>query len=207
MKTNSRVMVFPTALGWMALEVEGRYVKRLSFGHSTPQEAMADVGPGTLLDADSAKEAGEWQQLVQRLQRYAEGAFDDFLDVELAPGESTPFERRVVALCRRIPFGSSLTYGELAEKAGYPRAAQAVGNCMRTNPAPLIVPCHRVVGADGSLRGYSAGEGVRMKLRLLEMEAAAGSLRRGRKPGLRSHTEAARHVAGRVSRVARHRRV
>lgn len=118
MKTNSRVMVFPTALGWMALEVEGRYVKRLSFGHSTPQEAMADVGPGTLLDADSAKEAGEWQQLVQRLQRYAEGAFDDFLDVELAPGESTPFERRVVALCRRIPFGSSLTYGELAEKAG-----------------------------------------------------------------------------------------
>lgn len=173
MKTNSHVMVFPTALGWMALEVEGRFVKRLSFGHTTPQEAMADVGRTTLLNGDEAEDAGEWQPLVERLQRYAEGAFDDFLDVELAPMEQTPFQSRVVKLCRRIPFGSSLTYGELAEKAGHPRAARAVGNCMRTNPVPLIVPCHRVVGAGGSMRGYSAGEGVRMKLRLLELEAGA----------------------------------
>jgi methylated-DNA-[protein]-cysteine S-methyltransferase len=175
MKTNSRVTVFPTALGWMALEVEEPFVKKLSFGHATPQAAIADVGPGTLLDGDEAAD-DEWQPLVERLQRYAEGAYDNFLDVELAPTEQTPFQTRVVELCRQIPFGSSLTYGEVAERAGYPRAARAVGNCMRTNPVPLIVPCHRVVGAGGLMRGYSAGEGIRMKLRLLELEAAAAAV-------------------------------
>lgn len=174
MQTDSRVMVFPTALGWMALGVEGRFVSRLSFGHPTPQKALTDVGEGTVLEGDElVDDSADWAPLVSRLQRYVEGAFDDFLDVELAPMEQTPFQRRVVELCRRIPFGSSLTYGELAEQAGYPRAARAVGNCMRTNPVPLIVPCHRVVGVGGSMRGYSAGEGTRMKLRLLEMEAAA----------------------------------
>jgi methylated-DNA-[protein]-cysteine S-methyltransferase len=173
MKTESRVTVFPTTLGWMVLGAEGRFVSRLSFGHATPKEALADIGHSASFEDDGAGDATEWDWLVGRLQRYAEGAFDDFLDVELARTEQTPFQRRVVQLCRRIPFGSSLTYGDLAEQAGYPRAARAVGNCMRTNPVPLIVPCHRVVGAGGSMRGYSAGEGIRMKLRLLEMEAAA----------------------------------
>lgn len=115
---------------------------------------------------------GPWSPLVERLQAYSEGSFDDFLDIELAPAAETPFQRRVVEICRHIPYGSFLTYGQLAERAGHPRAARAVGNCMRTNPTPLIVPCHRVVGAGGGMRGYSAGEGIRMKLRLLEMEAA-----------------------------------
>jgi methylated-DNA-[protein]-cysteine S-methyltransferase len=174
MRTRTRKMVFPTSLGWISLVADGRFVSRLSFGHPTPQQALADACGGTLLDdGDLDDERSEWTWLIERLQRYAAGNTDDFLDVELQPTDQTPFQQRVVELCRRIPFGSSLTYGELAEQAGYPRAARAVGNCMRTNPVPLIVPCHRVVGAGGSMRGYSAGEGIRMKLRLLEMEAAA----------------------------------
>lgn len=169
MKTPNRAVVFPTAFGWTSLVGAERFVSRLSFGHATPPEALAAVSDGN----DQVEEAGAFGSLVRRLQQYAEGVEDDFLDVELAPEEQTPFQRRVVELCRRIPYGSSLTYGQLAERAGHPGAARAVGNCMRINPTPLIVPCHRVVGAGGAMRGYSAGEGVRMKLRLLEMEAAS----------------------------------
>lgn len=169
MESKTRTIVFDTALGWMALVVDGNFVCELSFGHSTPQEALAAVSNA----GELSEETGEVAPLVARLQHYAEGVEDDFIDIELAPAELTPFQQRVVELCRRIPFGSSLTYGELAERAGHPGAARAVGNCMRTNRVPLIVPCHRVVGAGGAMRGYSAGEGVRMKLRLLEMEASA----------------------------------
>lgn len=169
MKPRPRAIVFPTALGWMALVVDERFVRELSFGHATPQEASAAVSARGELSDD----AGEFMPLVRRLQQYAAGGEDDFLDIELSPADLTPFQQRVVEICRHIPFGSSLTYGELAQAAGHSRAARAVGNCMRANRVPLIVPCHRVVGAGGAMRGYSAGEGVRMKLRLLEMEASA----------------------------------
>lgn len=177
MRTQPDRMVFPTDLGWMALAAKGGLVSGLSFGHSTPQAAVIAVA-----DAQSASETEfdfvpeEWASLVERLQRYAAGGFDDFLDVELLSRRQTHFQRRVIERCRRIPFASTVTYGELGEQAGYARAARAVGNCMRTNHVPLIVPCHRVVGAGGSMRGYSAGEGIRMKLRLLEMEAACTAL-------------------------------
>ncbi|HEX7379224.1 MAG TPA: methylated-DNA--[protein]-cysteine S-methyltransferase [Pirellulales bacterium] len=170
-RTNARQLIFPSALGWMLLGVDGKHVCQLSFGHASPLAAQADA---LVMDAEVEVDGdfGRWAPLVERLQRYGEGAYDDFLDVELAPVAKTPFQRRVIELCRHIPYGSSLTYGELAARAGHPRAARAVGTCMRTNSTPLVVPCHRVVGAGGSLRGYSAGEGTRMKLRLLEMEAA-----------------------------------
>lgn len=174
------VQVFPSALGWMALVTSDGRVRRLSFGHSTPQAARDDVvwrlpfreeTPVCGAKGDDAE--AEAESLIARLQAYAESAGDDFLDVDLDLGSQTEFQRRVIDGCRRIPLGETLTYGELAEQSGYPRAARAVGNCMRTNPIPLLVPCHRVVGSGGSMRGYSAGEGIRMKLRLLELESSA----------------------------------
>ncbi len=89
--------------------------------------------------------------------------------------DRTAFQRAVIDHCRRIPRGEVLTYGQLAERAGYPRSARAVGNVMATNRVPLIVPCHRVVGAGGNLGGFSAPQGLQMKRRLLRLE---GSLER-----------------------------
>jgi methylated-DNA-[protein]-cysteine S-methyltransferase len=96
---------------------------------------------------------------------------DDFRDVLIDPGPQTEFQRLVVDHCRQIPPGATLTYGELAARAGRPRSARAIGNCMAANRIPLIVPCHRVVGADGGLRGYSANGGLRLKQRLLDLES------------------------------------
>ena len=82
----------------------------------------------------------------------------------------TPFRRAVMEECMRIPAGKTLTYGDLAAKVGRPGAARAVGRVMATNPWPLLVPCHRVVGSDGTLHGY--GGGLPMKAALLRAEGA-----------------------------------
>ncbi len=82
------------------------------------------------------------------------------------------FERRIYAIARAIPPGSTLTYGEIAARAGEPQAAQAVGQAMGKNPWPIVVPCHRVVGSNGKLGGFSARGGGRTKLRMLEIEGA-----------------------------------
>ena len=98
------------------------------------------------------------------------GAVDSFLDVPLDLNHFTPFRRRVYEACRRIPYGRTMTYAELAKKAGSPRAFRAVGSTMACNRLPLIVPCHRVVASGGKIGGFSAPDGISMKERLLLKE-------------------------------------
>jgi len=86
---------------------------------------------------------------------------------------NTPFTEKVYALTRTIPRGKVATYGQLAALAGSPGAARAVGGVMRTNPDIPKTPCHRVVAADGSLTGYSAGHGVSTKKKMLLDEGVA----------------------------------
>lgn len=77
------------------------------------------------------------------------------------------FREKVYELARQIPKGKVVTYGQLAAMAGSPRAARAVGMCMKTNPDAPHTPCHRVVAADGTLHGYSAGDGLPTKKKML----------------------------------------
>jgi O-6-methylguanine DNA methyltransferase len=113
------------------------------------------------------------REVASRLVRYSEGEVDDLRDIPLELSSMTDFRRRVTESCRAIPYGTTVTYAELARRVGAPRAARAVGNVMRTNPWPLVVPCHRVVGTGGGLGGYSAPSGLTMKQRLLQLEGAA----------------------------------
>ena len=160
--------VFPSELGWIALIGSGRVLKYLGFGHPSPEAAALAVPPEL---AQTAR-PGTWNRtLVRRIQAYVEGSPDDFRDIEIDPGPQTDFQRRVIACCRRIPFGKTLSYGQLAAKAGSKHAARAVGNCMAANRIPLVIPCHRVVAAGGALGGYSAPGGIHTKRRLLELEA------------------------------------
>ena len=95
----------------------------------------------------------------------------DFSDVAIQLDHRTEFDRMVTAGCRRIAWGKTRSYAELATDVGHPGAARAVGNVMRRNPIPLIVPCHRVVGAAGRLGGFSAPGGLATKRWLLELES------------------------------------
>lgn len=103
----------------------------------------------------------------RELDDYFEGRRRDFeLRVDLAPVGG--FHRDVLGRLARVPYGSTTTYGALAAEAGRPRAARAVGTAMNRNPVPIVLPCHRVVGASGSLVGY--GGGLERKVALLKLE-------------------------------------
>jgi methylated-DNA-[protein]-cysteine S-methyltransferase len=167
---------FATRLGWMAMIVEDHRLKQLVFGYSTKKAAIAALTPRWLT---RAKPMDLPSALVSRLQAYAEGEADDFADILVDLDEKTPFQRKVLALCRKIPLGKTATYGEIAAKAGSPGAARAVGSCMATNRIPLVIPCHRVVPAGVRLGNYSAPGGTETKRRLLETERVA-SMQRSR---------------------------
>ena len=131
--------------------------------HAEPRLALAGCRPSGPLEPHAGS----------ALRDYAAGRPDDFADVPVDTGGSTPAQCYVLDLCRMIPYGQTLTYGELARQAGLPRAARFVGNCMARNRVPLIIPCHRVVPAGGKLGRYSAASGPEMKRRLLALEAGA----------------------------------
>jgi len=161
--------LFETELGWFALAGSGERVCRLMMGQPSRQAARESI----LRFTDGPVEFRPWHpDLERRLVSYAEGAAVDFDDIEIDGERYTPFQQRVVANCRRIPRGATASYGELAAKSGSPRAARAVGNTMAANRFPIIVPCHRVVGAAGALGGFSAPAGIRLKEQLLELEGA-----------------------------------
>ena len=177
------ILVFPSRMGWMAVVAVGTTVKRLAFGH--PTAAAAEAAVSKCGDAGSTavpvilssrrltagRGANPLETLARRLRAYAAGKPDDFRDIRVDLGPLSNFQRRVLAQCRRIAPGSTISYAELATKAGHPGAARAVGNCMAANRIPLIIPCHRVVCSNGRLGAYSAPGGARTKRRLLTLES------------------------------------
>jgi methylated-DNA-[protein]-cysteine S-methyltransferase len=161
---------FPTELGWMCVAWGGERLSALVFGHSDAGRAVQALADPVDVVGSERLLPDFVQQTVQRLRRFAAGGSDDFLDVPINLDPLSPFQSRVVEACRRIKSGSVRSYAALADVAGSPRAARAVGNVMRSNRYPLIVPCHRVVGADGRLCGFTSPQGLAMKQRLLERE-------------------------------------
>jgi methylated-DNA-[protein]-cysteine S-methyltransferase len=108
--------------------------------------------------------------VIQRIRNVLAGGADDLTDVPLDLRGRSEFERRAYAVARSIAPGRTLTYGQVAERIGNPGLARAVGRAMGGNPFPIVVPCHRVLGADGSIGGFSAHGGAVTKRRMLLAE-------------------------------------
>lgn len=175
--TSLKTASFPTELGWMAMQVCDQKVVRIWFGFDTRQAvetkvevAMSHLNSSYALDWCDNTSLDRW---IHPLQDFAAGERVSFSRWTIETSHLTPFQQSVVSHCRRIPRGKTLSYGELAERAGSPRAARAVGSVMSSNRVPIVVPCHRVVGASGSLGGYSSPRGLDMKRQLLDMEGAS----------------------------------
>lgn len=159
--------VFDSQVGWICAVLRNGRLQELTFGYTSPEAAFRALKHSDTVPSEPRK---PFRQLIRRLQSFLERPKDDFLDVEIDLDKYTEFQRTIVQACRAIPIGQTLSYGELAKTARYPKAARAVGQVMANNRFPLIVPCHRVIASGGLIGGFSARNGVRMKKLLLDLE-------------------------------------
>ncbi len=123
-------------------------------------------------DAAEATPSPAIAQAIGRIQALLRGARDDLADIPLDDAEVPQFNKRVYDIARRIPPGSTRTYGEIARELGDPLLAREVGQALGRNPFPIIVPCHRVLAAGGKTGGFSATGGIATKFRMLAIERA-----------------------------------
>ena len=164
-----RLVSFLTDLGWMGLALRGGVVQRLKFGHPSEPQLIHSFAGEFESDFKLAKADRQVSKWRTALQRFASGRKQDLSSIAIDLESHSPFHRKVLKLCRNIGYGDTITYGQLAGKAGSPNAARAVGTAMKRNRVPLIVPCHRVIASNG-VGGYSAVEGVSSKVKLLKLE-------------------------------------
>lgn len=160
---------FETALGEMAAAATASGVCRLQLrtagSHDALVEALQADHPGMAV----RKAPKAFTELNRQLEAYFSGELQEFT-VTLDP-VGTEFRRAVWEQTRLIPYGSTITYGDLASRLGQGRSAsRAVGNALGANPLPILIPCHRVLGSDGRLTGYAGG--LAIKTRLLRIEGA-----------------------------------
>lgn len=162
--TQARI---PTPLGDMIAVATDRALVRLEFARAEEDRDEDRDGPHPR-DWPLAPEPGNdiTRQAAEELEAYFEGRRRDF-DVPVEP-HGTPFQQQVWEALRRIPYGETRSYGEQAVSIGRARAVRAVAQANGANRIAIIVPCHRVIGADGSMTGYGAG--VWRKERLLAIE-------------------------------------
>jgi len=125
-----------------------------------------------LNDLDAAQFDNEiFKTLQEQITAYFDGTCVNFdKDIPIVLDGLSLFTRRVLKACRDIRYGRTVSYGRLAENVGQSGAARAVGGALAKNPLPLIIPCHRVVCADGKIGGFSAAGGIILKKRLLKLE-------------------------------------
>jgi O-6-methylguanine DNA methyltransferase len=156
--------VCKTVSGWLAVVASPKGLTRLVLPRATAAEAAALLGINL---PESRQSNSRFANLFERLQGYFHGQLAEFSDdLDLKGGSA--FDKLVWLAVREIPFGSTRSYGWVAERVGNPRASRAVGGALGRNPLPIIIPCHRVLAADGSLHGFS--DGLEMKRLMLRLE-------------------------------------
>jgi methylated-DNA-[protein]-cysteine S-methyltransferase len=155
---NTRHTILDSPVGELTVVADGDALTGLYFPGHLRMPDPAGFGP---------REDAAFEETARQVAEYFTGGRTEF-DLPLAP-HGGAFELRVWELLRAIPYGETRSYGDLARELGDPALAQAVGSANGRNPISIVVPCHRVVGADGSLTGYAGG--LDRKRYLLDLEA------------------------------------
>jgi methylated-DNA-[protein]-cysteine S-methyltransferase len=163
--------VFDTAIGACGIAWGERGITNAWL----PERDASALRRRIALRLPGAREAGPTEEIrpaIDGIVALLAGAASDFSSVPLDLEAVPEFHRRVYEIAREIPAGKTLSYGEIARRLGDPSQARAVGAALGANPFPILVPCHRVLAANGKTGGFSAPGGVSTKLRLLEIEGA-----------------------------------
>ena len=159
-----RYSYLDTPIGRLLIAGDDDAVRRIDF----PKDGKA--GRPEASWEESAR--GAVGEAMRQLREYFAGRRSEF-ELPLAP-EGTEFQRTVWNRLREIPYGETISYGELAKRVGNPKASRAVGAANGQNPIPIVIPCHRVIGSNGKLTGF--GGGLPVKEALLALEAKQGRL-------------------------------
>ena len=167
----SGILVFDTPIGPCGLAWGANGLIGVALPDATPEATHARL-LRRFPEAIGSKSPPEVLQARDRILQLLAGQPVDLTGIALDLGRVGNFERRLYQALRAVPAGQTVSYGELAARLGEPHGAQAVGQAMGKNPWPIIVPCHRVVGSNGKLGGFSAPGGTRTKLKILEIEGA-----------------------------------
>ena len=163
--------MFDTAIGRCAVAWSGRGVLAVQLPEEDDRLTRARLTE-RYRHARETPPTPAVEQVIAGIVALLRGEPVDFSSVELDMEDVAPFPRRVYDAARRIPSGTTLSYGEIAARIGAPCSARAVGQALGRNPLPILVPCHRVLAAGGRPGGFSANGGVATKLRLLAIESA-----------------------------------
>ena len=168
--SERRYHIFETQFGWMGLLSSENGLLRTTLPEGSEESCASRLG---LDSSDAISDPGRFAELRNRLLQYFYRGDVEFGDVTLDIEDAPDFHRKAWQACRTIPRGETRTYKWLAKMAGSPNAPRAAGQTMARNRLPIIVPCHRVIGSDGSLRGFGSGDTrIDLKFRLLELEGA-----------------------------------
>jgi methylated-DNA-[protein]-cysteine S-methyltransferase len=155
-----------TPLGPIWVAVSGRGLAAVAYLDNAEEMAQYVTELGFSGISEKAENTSEARR---QISEYLAGGRKQF-DLAVDWSAMAPFQRQALQIVFSIPYGSVMTYGEIAHHLGKPGAARAVGRANATNPMPLVIPCHRVIGSDGKLHGYGGRGGLSTKAWLLQME-------------------------------------
>ncbi|MET3660962.1 methylated-DNA--[protein]-cysteine S-methyltransferase [Aquamicrobium ahrensii] len=159
--------VFQTDMGFAGLAWSASGITRLCL----PEKSRSSIERRLAGDGPCVEQPQGWvAELIGDIRAYFTGAEVDFSAVPVDLGGVDAFRRDIYAAARRLAFGEAVTYGELARRAGHEGMARETGAALGANPAPLVVPCHRIVAAGGKIGGFSAPGGSATKLKMLKLE-------------------------------------
>ena len=161
--------IFKTELGWVAVAVSEHGVVATSLpepDYESAAEAVSNIRTEPTSNGNTLL-----HEIEELMTRYCAGENVGMTHIPVDHGKASGFTVRVREACKSIPRGQTRSYRWLAERASDSKgAARAAGRVMATNPVPIIIPCHRVIGSDGKLHGFGGSVGLPLKARLLEME-------------------------------------
>ena len=168
-QSSTSYTLFKINIGWCGVIENKKGMRRILIGYSNQNQLIEHITEefGKVLTKKNPT-----GKLIKSIKRYCLGEKISFEIYKMDWSSLTPFQYAVLNETMKIPYGTVDTYGSLARKIGFPRGFRAVGNALSKNPFPLLVPCHRVVRGDGTIGGFSAGGGKKLKENLLRMEQA-----------------------------------
>ena len=163
--------LFDTSIGLCALAWRGETIVSVLLPEGGAEQSRARL-QRRFPDLTETEPTPLIADLIVRIRALLDGQPADLTDAPVDMSVFEPFSRQVYEIARGIPPGQAMTYGEIAEKLGDKLLARDVGQAMGKNPYPIIIPCHRVVAANGKMTGFSAPGGINTKTRLLALEGA-----------------------------------